>query len=82
MGMFFIIFGFGFFFDMIFGYFELGGFIFVFIMFMFGRYYCKKNCYVWGNVFLFVGGIVFLFFLFLLVVFVFVVFVCLVLIGY
>ena len=49
---------------MILGHFEPGGLIFAFIMLMFGRHYRKKNRYVRGNVFLFVGGIVFLFFLF------------------
>ena len=51
-------------------------------MLMFGRHYRKKNRYVRGNVFLFIGGIVFLFFLFSSAAFVLVVFACLVLIGY
>ncbi len=59
MGMLLIIFGFGLFLDMILGHFEPGGLIFAFIMLMFGRHYRKKNRYVRGNVFLFVGGIVF-----------------------
>ena len=51
-------------------------------MLMFGRHYRKKNRYVRGNVFLFIGGIVFLFFLFSSAAFVLVVFACLALIGY
>jgi len=82
MGMLLIIFGFGLFLDMILGHFEPGGLIFAFIMLMFGRHYRKKNRYVRGNVFLFVGGIVFLFFLFSSAAFVLVVFACLALIGY
>lgn len=82
MGMLLIIFGFGLFLDMILGHFEPGGLIFAFIMIMFGRHYRKKNRYVRGNVFLFVGGIVLLFFLFSSAAFVLVVFACLALIGY
>ena len=82
MGMLLIIFGFGLFLDMILGHFEPGGLIFAFIMIMFRIHYRKKNRYVRGNVFLFVGGIVFLFFLFSSAAFVLVVFACLALIGY
>ena len=81
MGMLLIIFGFGLFLDMILGHFERWSH-FAFIMLMFGRHYRKKNRYVRGNVFLFVGGIVFLFFLFSSAAFVLVVFACLALIGY
>ncbi|KFM98844.1 transporter [Bacillus clarus] len=82
MGMLLIIFGFGLFLDMILGHFEPGALIFAFVMIMFGRHYRKKNRYVRGNVFLFVGGIVFLFFLFSSAAFVLVVFAYLALIGY
>ncbi|EMA6342039.1 cell wall-active antibiotics response protein LiaF [Bacillus cytotoxicus] len=82
VGMLLIIFGFGLFIDMISGRFEPGGLIFAFIMIMFGRHYRKKNRYVRGNVFLFIGGLVFLFFLFSSAAFVLVVFACLAFIGY
>lgn len=82
VGMLLIIFGFGLFIDMISGRFEPGGLIFAFIMIMFGRHYRKKNRYVRGNVFLFIGGLVFLFFLFSSAAFVLVVFACFALIGY
>ncbi|MBO1578338.1 MULTISPECIES: cell wall-active antibiotics response protein LiaF [Bacillus] len=82
VGMLLIIFGFGLFLDMVLGHFEPGALIFAFIMIMFGRHYRKKNRYVRGNVFLFVGGIVFLFFLFSSAAFVLVVFACLAFIGY
>ncbi|MCM3734696.1 cell wall-active antibiotics response protein LiaF [Bacillus cytotoxicus] len=82
LGMLLIIFGFGLFLDMILGHFEPGALIFAFIMIMFGRHYRKKNRYVRGNVCLFVGGLVFLFFLFSSAAFVLVLFASLAFIGY
>ncbi|WP_020060188.1 cell wall-active antibiotics response protein LiaF [Bacillus sp. 123MFChir2] len=82
LGMLLVIFAFGLFLDMILGHFEPGALIFAFIMIMFGRHYRKKNRYVRGNVCLFVGGLVFLFFLFSSAAFVLVLFACLAFIGY
>ncbi|ENQ3104753.1 lia operon protein LiaF [Bacillus sp. 491mf] len=82
LGMLLVIFGVGLFLDMILGHFEPGALIFAFIMIMFGRHYRKKNRYVRGNVCLFVGGLVFLFFLFSSAAFVLVLFACLAFIGY
>jgi lia operon protein LiaF len=82
VGMLLIIFGFGLVLDMILGHFEPGALIFAFIMIMFGRNYRKKSRYVRGNVLLFVGGLIFVFFLFSSAAFVLVLFACLAFVGY
>ncbi|MDR4288006.1 transporter, partial [Bacillus thuringiensis] len=56
--------------------------IFSFIMLLFGRPSLKKHLYVRGHVFLFVGGLLFLFFFFSSAAFVLFVFACLALFGY